>query len=46
MQHQSESGIGYQHNPEEQEQEKELAAVSRNLSVLLREQESSRHSKK
>ncbi|XP_035513957.1 outer dense fiber protein 2-like [Morone saxatilis] len=39
-QHQSESGFGHQRDAEEQEEE--LAAVSKNLSVLLREQESTR----
>ncbi|XP_074495599.1 outer dense fiber protein 2b isoform X2 [Sebastes fasciatus] len=41
----SESGIGYQRD-EDEEQEEELSAVSKNLSVLLREQESIRDLKK
>ncbi|XP_051277724.1 outer dense fiber protein 2-like isoform X2 [Dicentrarchus labrax] len=40
VQHQSESGFGHQRDAEEQEEE--LAAVTKNLSVLLREQESTR----
>lgn len=42
-QHQSESGIGQQWTAE---QEEELSAVSKNLSVLLREQEGTRRLKK
>ncbi|XP_044188504.1 outer dense fiber protein 2-like isoform X2 [Thunnus albacares] len=44
VQHQSEGGTGLQRDAEEQEEE--LDAVSKNLSVLLREQESNRRSKK
>ncbi|XP_041793599.1 outer dense fiber protein 2-like [Chelmon rostratus] len=44
LQHQSESGSGHQHDAEEQGEE--LAAVSKNLSILLREQESTRGLKK
>ncbi|XP_044051158.1 outer dense fiber protein 2-like isoform X2 [Siniperca chuatsi] len=44
VRHRSESGIGHQRDAEEQEEE--LAAVSKNLSVLLREQESIRRLKK
>lgn len=44
MQHQSESGVGRQRDGEEQDEE--LVAVSKNLSVLLREQENVRRLKK
>ncbi|XP_054467331.1 outer dense fiber protein 2-like [Anoplopoma fimbria] len=40
--HRSESAVGH----DDEEQEEELDAVSKNLSVLLREQESMRHSKR
>ncbi|XP_029295278.1 outer dense fiber protein 2-like isoform X2 [Cottoperca gobio] len=43
VEHRSESGMG--HQCDEEEQEEELAGVSKNLSVLLREQESIRHLK-
>ncbi|XP_031161900.1 outer dense fiber protein 2-like isoform X1 [Sander lucioperca] len=44
LEHRSERGFGQQRD--EEEQEEELAAVSKNLSFLLREQESIRHLKK
>ncbi|TDH13205.1 hypothetical protein EPR50_G00055090 [Perca flavescens] len=44
LDHRSERGFRQQHD--EEEQEEELAAVSKNLSFLLREQESIRHLKK
>ncbi|XP_070690460.1 outer dense fiber protein 2-like [Pempheris klunzingeri] len=47
VQHQSESGIGRQRDAEEEEEEdEELAAVSKNLSLLLGEQESICRSRK
>ncbi|KAM6945189.1 outer dense fiber protein 2-like [Lycodopsis pacificus] len=44
--HRSESRVGHRRDDEEEEEEEELDAVSKNLSVLLREQESIRHLKK
>ncbi|XP_078107592.1 outer dense fiber protein 2-like isoform X2 [Sander vitreus] len=44
LEHRSERGFGQQRD--EEEQEEELTAVSKNLSFLLREQESIRHLKK
>ncbi|KAM7018758.1 outer dense fiber protein 2-like isoform 2-T2 [Tautogolabrus adspersus] len=44
VQHQSDRGTRHQRDAEEEEEEEELAAVSKNLSALLREQESIRRS--
>lgn len=44
MRHQTENGIRHQNEAEEQEEE--LDAVSKDLSILLREQESFRHLRK
>lgn len=44
MRHQTENGI--RHQIEAEEQEEELDAVSKDLSILLREQESFRHLRK
>lgn len=44
MRHQTESGIRHQNEAEEQEEE--LDAVSKDLSILLREQETFRRLKK
>ncbi|XP_055367826.1 outer dense fiber protein 2-like isoform X2 [Betta splendens] len=44
VQHQSESGVGHQRD--EEEQDEEVAAVSKNLSLLLQEHESIHHLKR